>query len=173
MKVYFIKPVGVDGPIKIGVTDSPMRRLGQINGWSPVPLEIAATVDGDGEIEERFHSAFIEHHDRLEWFRGHADILNVIERINDGSFDIDTLPYACGRISGLAERKASWAAFDYEYHGLYRAYCSRDVAVMGWFHDALPSANFAKLSHRSKLRRFDALRKFMAEYTPATQASAA
>lgn len=33
--VYFIKPIGMDGPIKIGCSDKPARRLITLAAWSP------------------------------------------------------------------------------------------------------------------------------------------
>lgn len=170
--IYFIKPVDMDGPIKIGRTDNLSRRLVQLSGWSPFPLELLTAIEADGADEERFHAAFIEHHVRLEWFNPHRDILDTIESINAGTFDLDTLPYACGPINGLAERKAAWVAIDYEYHELWRAYRCRDTKIYGWLNDVIHSAAFARASHQTKLRRLERIRNFMATYRPDQSAAA-
>lgn len=56
--VYFLKPVGMDGPIKIGCSEYPQRRLLNLMAWSPFPLELLAQIDGDESVERRFHAAF-------------------------------------------------------------------------------------------------------------------
>lgn len=91
-KVYFIKPVGMEGPIKIGCSQSPDNRRVSLSSWSPFALEIIAELDGDFDLERRFHAQFRHLHERREWFRAGDDLLVVIESINAGAFDIDTLP---------------------------------------------------------------------------------
>ena len=43
--VYFIKPIGMDGPIKIGCSVSPDRRRETLEWWCPFPLEILAEIE--------------------------------------------------------------------------------------------------------------------------------
>lgn len=91
-RVYFIKPIGMDGPVKIGCSFSPERRRSSLATWSPFALEIVAEIDGDTTLERRFHAAFISTHQRREWFNASAEISATISAINAGTFDISTLP---------------------------------------------------------------------------------
>lgn len=92
MTVYFIKPVGMDGPIKVGCSFSPERRRRALDTWSPFALEIIAEIEGDYDLEQRFHALFVETHQRREWFGASKRIAATVAAINDGSFDIATLP---------------------------------------------------------------------------------
>lgn len=94
MSVYFIKPVGMDGPIKIGSSFSPTSRLGALDNWSPFALELVAEIAGEARLERRFHALFYHLHERREWFRPAPELVRVIEAIKAGSFDISTLPDA-------------------------------------------------------------------------------
>lgn len=91
-RVYFIKPIGMDGPIKIGCSISPDTRRRALATWSPFALEIVAEIDGDFDLERRFHALFAETHQRREWFGWSKRLAAVISAINDGSFDAATLP---------------------------------------------------------------------------------
>jgi len=91
-KVYFIKPVGMPGPIKIGCSRNPSTRRASLSTWSPFALEILAEIDGDTNLERRFHARFIHLHERREWFTAAPDLMAVIADIAAGEFDIDTLP---------------------------------------------------------------------------------
>lgn len=91
-RVYFIKPIGMAGPVKIGCSDKPVRRLSQLLAWSPFPLEICAVIDGDFEVESRFHAAFEQYHTHREWFASADEITACIVAINAGTFDIASLP---------------------------------------------------------------------------------
>lgn len=82
--VYFIRQIGTDGPVKIGCSIYPEGRLRTLMVWSPVDLEIAATVDGDFDLERRIHTMFAEHHRRHEWFNATPALLALIEGIRSG-----------------------------------------------------------------------------------------
>lgn len=106
MKVYFIRPVGMLGPIKIGCSRLTSDRLAALTVWSPFPLEIAAEIEGDFVLERRFHAKFRELHSHSEWFR-HADQIDAdIRAINSGTFDVETLPEPKALTS--ARRTAGW-----------------------------------------------------------------
>ena len=66
--VYFIKPIGLDGPIKIGCSHLPERRLVELSVWSPWPLEIVGAVKGTSRDELNFHNRFKDCHSHREWF---------------------------------------------------------------------------------------------------------
>jgi hypothetical protein len=106
-QVYFLRPVGQSGPIKIGVSKHPITRLTHYLAWSPVPLEIVATIAGDGELERRFHNAFAHLHSHHEWFRADSDLSEMIERIRGGQFDISALPAPRSLYAGRRRPKAT------------------------------------------------------------------
>lgn len=93
-RVYFIKPVGMDGPIKVGCSHSPDGRRKTLETWSPFALEIIAEIEGGEDIERRFHALFYDTHQRGEWFDASAKMTAVVAAINGGSFDIEGLPQA-------------------------------------------------------------------------------
>jgi hypothetical protein len=106
MRVYFVKPVGQDGPIKIGHSASVEKRLRELGKWSPVPLELIATISPtpidtrwgpffDGlDLERRFHRRYAEHRLHFEWFAAHPQLLSDLEAIKAGTFEHDALPPA-------------------------------------------------------------------------------
>lgn len=80
-KVYFIKPVGKDGPIKIGCSRDPSTRLDNLMDWSPWPLEIIGTISGTTQDESFLHKCFAEYHSHREWFHSAPELRDEIDRI--------------------------------------------------------------------------------------------
>lgn len=125
--VYFIRPVGQVGPVKIGVSRMPTDRLYALAGWSPVPLEIIATIRGNGSTERQFHALFMDLSTHREWFRADPRIDAVCEAINAGTFDLESLPapktLPCG--------KRKWDDHTRFVHGLKIkvSHCERFAAV--------------------------------------------
>lgn len=78
--LYFIKPIGMDGPIKIGFSSSPPNRLEGLASWSPWPLEIIGTLPGTMKDEFFLHSCFVELHSHHEWFRSSQQLRDAIDR---------------------------------------------------------------------------------------------
>jgi hypothetical protein len=66
--VYFMRPVGMVGPIKIGCSRMLQDRLVQMATWSPFPLEIVYSEPGEHELERTLHRCFADYHSHLEWF---------------------------------------------------------------------------------------------------------
>ncbi len=92
--VYFIRPVGMVGPIKIGTTLIPMKRLKELTHWSPFPLEIIGAVVG-GHFHETFlHNRFANQHSHSEWFHSSPLLLQTIDRLLAG----ETFESACADI---------------------------------------------------------------------------
>lgn len=83
--VYFVRPVGMDGPIKIGCSVDPSGRLQVLSAWSPFPLELIGSVLGDFKDEARLHTRFSELHTRKEWFMSSPLLRETIERILAGT----------------------------------------------------------------------------------------
>lgn len=90
--VYFLRPVGQAGPIKIGFTSDVKKRLSDYARWSPQPLEVAAAIPGDQRLERRFHTAFADQRLHHEWFDASDDLASAIEQISRGAFDVAALP---------------------------------------------------------------------------------
>lgn len=93
MYVYFLRPIGRSGPVKIGCSHVPLDRLAFFMAWAPEPLEIAAVYPGDHRVEHRFHALFKEYWSHREWFRAAPEITAAIAAINAGAFDPETLPH--------------------------------------------------------------------------------
>lgn len=90
--VYFIRPIGAEGPVKIGVSVTPWLRLEEMMRWSPLPLEIVATIKGGHDVEVQFHAKFKRLHSHKEWFRADPELSTTIAAIQAGVFDIASLP---------------------------------------------------------------------------------
>lgn len=90
--VYFIRPVGQQGPVKIGVTASLEGRLRHYMSWSPMALEVVAAMPGGFDLESRLHGKFIDDHLHHEWFAGSVEMDRTIDEINRGCFDVSSLP---------------------------------------------------------------------------------
>jgi hypothetical protein len=95
--VYFLKPVGSDGPVKIGHARYPHERLAQYMKWSPVELEIAAIAHvpdyrHDERCEAQFHGKYRDQHTHHEWFEWSPELQKDIDAINSGEFVFADLP---------------------------------------------------------------------------------
>lgn len=84
-RIYFIKPVGMPGPVKIGCSADPPKRLLELSTWSPFPLEIVAMADGDFKIERNVHCCFADTHSHREWFHASDRLTAIMARIANGA----------------------------------------------------------------------------------------
>lgn len=83
-RVYFIRPVGQQGPIKIGVSAHPKARLTTYMSWSPVKLEIIASTPGSLALERAIHNCFADAFLHSEWFEATPRLLKFIADIQAG-----------------------------------------------------------------------------------------
>jgi hypothetical protein len=90
--VYFMRPVGAVGPVKIGCSTGPIARLAHYQAWSPVPLEVVAVLQGSFALEWAFHAKFAHLHLHHEWFAEDPELIATMEAICAGAFDTTTLP---------------------------------------------------------------------------------
>lgn len=67
--VYFLRPVGMAGPIKIGCTQHIDQRFRTMTYWSPFPLEMVLAVPGTTALEAELHARFADLRLHHEWFR--------------------------------------------------------------------------------------------------------
>ena len=79
--VYFIKPVGMDGPIKIGFSAVPATRLESLAAWSPYPLEIIGYVGGSFKDEQYLHSSLSDSHLHREWFKADEQVKRAVSEV--------------------------------------------------------------------------------------------
>lgn len=84
-RVYFVRSVNADGPIKIGCSVRPDRRLFNLTIWSPVDLEVIHSIPGDLALERRFHDHFAAEFQRQEWFEASPRLLSAIEALKVGA----------------------------------------------------------------------------------------
>lgn len=82
--VYFIKPVGQAGPIKVGHSAYPPERLGSLQTWSFVELEIISRFAGTRADEKAIHQRFADCQVRGEWFEAVEDLVSLAEGIRAG-----------------------------------------------------------------------------------------
>lgn len=66
--IYFLKPQGLDGPIKIGCSYRPVSRLLALSQWSPFLLEVIAVAPGGFDTERALHERFADELLHHEWF---------------------------------------------------------------------------------------------------------
>lgn len=90
--VYFIRPIGFDGPIKIGTSNAPLKRMQSLREWCPFPLEILVTVPGNGKLERQFHTRFAHLHESSEWFTAAPELVDCVAQLQAGNFDFSSLP---------------------------------------------------------------------------------
>jgi hypothetical protein len=82
--VYFIRPKGMLGPVKIGYSWCPKQRLYELAAWSPFPLEIVFSIEAKPELERKLHRRFYESHLHREWFSPTADVVRAVQALEAG-----------------------------------------------------------------------------------------
>ena len=93
--VYFIRPAGLVGPIKIGCSQRPRERMAELMCWSPIALELIGTLPRAGfRVENRIHTLLWAYHTHKEWFTPSEVVLETVTGLLDGSFPISALPEA-------------------------------------------------------------------------------
>lgn len=84
-QVYFMRPVGMVGPIKIGCSKFLDQRLFNLASWSPYPLEIILSFPGSHKLEHNIHQCFADLHSHKEWFHPGKRLLDAIEAMKAGT----------------------------------------------------------------------------------------
>lgn len=80
MPVYLIQ-VGGNGPVKIGHTADPLKRLSSLQVAHHDELHLLETFKGDKGLEWQLHVLFDAYHLRGEWFQ--PAVLPLIDRCRD------------------------------------------------------------------------------------------
>ncbi len=79
--VYFLRPIGQAGPIKIGCSKEPMKRLRSVEIWSPLMLEVVAAVPGGHADESVLHQMFGDNRLHGEWFDITPELQSVLDYV--------------------------------------------------------------------------------------------
>jgi len=103
--IYFLRPVGASGPVKIGCSEMPARRLQTIARWSPVPLEIAAMVPGGLSIESWLHNRFAASRSHLEWYSATPELTALIREAAETG-EIPGCPTIIGEPINVSDTRA-------------------------------------------------------------------
>ena len=82
--VYFARPVGALGPIKIGVSRCPKRRVEELSFAEKRAVALMHTMNGDGKLEHALFRCFADIHERGEWFKPHWRLVGFIEQLKSG-----------------------------------------------------------------------------------------
>lgn len=80
-RIYFLRPVGQVGPIKIGCSVDAENRLATYIPWSPIKLEIVVTAAGSHMEERRLHGMFGKDWLHHEWFGASKELLALIDYV--------------------------------------------------------------------------------------------
>jgi len=83
--IYFLRPVGLIGPVKIGSSWEPISRMRSLMALSPFPLEVITTAKGNRDMERKVHNCFADAHSHCEWFHPVPRLLAAIEKIKAGA----------------------------------------------------------------------------------------
>lgn len=111
-RIYFIRPVGMAGPIKIGCAGVPEERVKMLATWSPFPLEVVASVPGGFLLEKNIHECFADAHSHREWFLPIPRLVEAVAKLAAG-VPLDEAINLDGRVGSLARKKydtSSWTA---------------------------------------------------------------
>jgi len=171
--VYFVRPIGELGPVKIGWTTLIHDRMSALNCWSPVQLEIAATIPGGLILERRFHAKFLASRDHGEWFAWTPELGETIDAILAGSFDTDTLPapiciHLSRRAKGRERSAPEMSIHDGALLDDVEAFCGRHgIAASAFGRQAAADPSFVKQlrqGRRPRMAVVNRVRHFMATY---------
>jgi hypothetical protein len=91
MKIYLIQSGGT-GPVKIGLTTNPAKRVAQLQTGNPMPLKLVAQIAGDRSVEGHLHRAFGRFHLTGEWFNPAPEIFAAFEAAREWPSAPVTLP---------------------------------------------------------------------------------
>lgn len=77
--IYFIQRVDGIGPIKIGTSTNPNKRLAGIQTSNPYRLRIIKLILGGLKVEHNLHTKFKEYRMEGEWFKPDNILLQFIK----------------------------------------------------------------------------------------------
>ena len=80
--IYFLKPVGMDGPIKIGWSCEVNRRLQELQTANAARLVLLGFIPGTMEDERAWHARHATERLEAEWFRPSQALLDAIAKVS-------------------------------------------------------------------------------------------
>lgn len=80
VRVYFIQAIE-GGPIKIGMSQNPERRLADLQVGSPVRLRIIGVAVGGQQREAALHRRLAKHRVHGEWFADAPEVMAAIAEV--------------------------------------------------------------------------------------------
>lgn len=94
--IYFMKPVNLNGPIKIGHTVMPDHRLCVLGYWSPFELEFIGLHEGTIGDEWNLHTKFASYRLHNEWFLPSDEMNDCLAKLSGGvplreAFSLDVI----------------------------------------------------------------------------------
>lgn len=108
-RVYFVKPVGMAGPVKIGCSDAPVNRLSALMAWSPFPLEIVVTIPGNFGLERNIHECFASSYTHHEWFSASDRLTKLMADLAGGMEIAEALDLSTREgVMPFGKRGSSW-----------------------------------------------------------------
>lgn len=98
--IYFIRPVGLPGPVKVGFTKrDAATRMKDMQCGSPLELEVWAFFPGDTSDEYAIHYHLIDSHSHGEWFFYTDKMENLVENLKNDINILQAMPtYSCSPI---------------------------------------------------------------------------
>ena len=78
--VYFAE--AENGLIKIGYSGDLNNRIRNLNGGSPIKIQLLASKPGTKNDEEKLHAKFKKYRKRGEWFEANSKLSDYIKEIN-------------------------------------------------------------------------------------------
>lgn len=90
--LYFAARADGTGPIKIGRTGNLNFRRQALTLDAGAKVEMLVALPGLAHLERHFHTLFVADHVGHEWFDRSAALLDTIDQLQAGVFDMGTLP---------------------------------------------------------------------------------
>lgn len=85
--IYFVRQ-GSHGPIKIGYSAEPIRRVKELRTGSPAPLFILTTVPGERTDELAIHRRLRRYRGEGEWFAHDTEVFSVIAELENVEYEV-------------------------------------------------------------------------------------
>jgi len=106
--VYFIKPVGLPGPVKIGFSAIPKNRLESLAVWSPFQLEVAVAIPGTMQLERNIQDCLVRSHSHREWFFPTDEVTGLVNALKAGKPIEDSIDLSA-RKGTMRSRYKKWS----------------------------------------------------------------
>jgi hypothetical protein len=111
LSVYFIQ-VGDDGPVKVGWSADPSKRLAQLQTSHPDKLYIRGVTIGSAFTERDIHARLAAHRLNGEWFQPHSDVFAEIATPYHDVTEVQTGLDLAGRLLSIAGNRLAAMDFD-------------------------------------------------------------